>query len=343
MALWMEAGSEPKTESEIVDLEAIAALKESAAIELKENGNEYVKKGKKHYSDAIDCYTRAINQMALSDADQSILYSNRAHVNLLLGNYRRALQDAEEAIKLCPTSVKAFYRAVKACVSLNLLAEAKSYCEKGLEQSPENEELKQLAAQIDLQNSEHECREAEVSKAVAAVKDLASAFEEREIKMGKALYQELTGVKKPTLDKNNILHWPVLLLYAEVMSKSSPLPWDNEHVYTRDVLELYYEAGSGVCLSKREIFHYLADGTAAAHLEKFDNEKNDAADKSTNNTVVGGGGKRWIKVNERRRLYDVLKDPNHIVPGIPAFYVVSKKSSFYKEFKTGNWALPEIA
>jgi hypothetical protein len=27
-------------------------------------------------------------------------------VNLLLGNYRRALTDAQEAIKLCPTNVK---------------------------------------------------------------------------------------------------------------------------------------------------------------------------------------------------------------------------------------------
>ncbi|PIN26246.1 hypothetical protein CDL12_00990 [Handroanthus impetiginosus] len=145
MALWMEAGSEPKTKEEIFDLEAISALKESAAIELKEKGNEYVKKGKKHYSDAIDCYTRAINQKALSDSETSILYSNRAHVNLLLGNYRRALQDAEEAIKLTPTNVKALYRAVKASLSLNLLDEAKSYCEKGLQQSPDNEELKKLA------------------------------------------------------------------------------------------------------------------------------------------------------------------------------------------------------
>lgn len=71
-----------------------------------EKGNDYVKKGKKHYSDAIDCYTRAINHKALSDSENSILYANRAHVNLLLGNYRRALTDAEEAIKLCPTNVK---------------------------------------------------------------------------------------------------------------------------------------------------------------------------------------------------------------------------------------------
>lgn len=124
---------------------------------------------------------------------------------------------------------------------------------------------------------------------------------------------------------------------------SPPLPWDNEHAYTRDAVELYYEADSGVRLSKREIFRCLADGTAAANLEKFDIEENDAAEESRNTTVLGGGGMRWIKVNERRRLYDVLKEPNLFVPGIPVFYVVSKKSSFHKEFKSGNWAPPEFA
>lgn len=32
------------------------------------------------------------------------------------------------------------------------------------------------------------------------------------------MYRELTGLKKPVLDQNNILHWPVLLLYAEAMT-----------------------------------------------------------------------------------------------------------------------------
>lgn len=73
---------------------------------LQEKGNQYVKMGKKHYSDAIDCYTRAINQKALSDSENSVLFANRAHVNLLLENYRRALTDAEEAIKLCPSNIK---------------------------------------------------------------------------------------------------------------------------------------------------------------------------------------------------------------------------------------------
>jgi tetratricopeptide (TPR) repeat protein len=71
-----------------------------------EKGNQYVKMGKKHYSDAIDCYTRAIDQKASSDSETSILFSNRAHVNLLLGNFRRALNDANDSIKLSPSNIK---------------------------------------------------------------------------------------------------------------------------------------------------------------------------------------------------------------------------------------------
>ncbi|KAJ6825002.1 tetratricopeptide repeat protein 4-like protein [Iris pallida] len=218
MALLMEEGADPITDNEKSDLAAIAAIKESAAIELKEKGNEYVKMGKKHYSEAIDCYTRAITQSALGDYDTSLLYSNRAHVNFLLGNYRRALADAEEAVKLSPANVKAHYRAAKAAFSLELLTEASSFCQSGLEQFPANEELKKLSMQIDSRKKEEENRRAQISKAVAEAKELASSIESRGLKLGKALYQELTGVKKPILDKNKILHWPVLLLYAEVMS-----------------------------------------------------------------------------------------------------------------------------
>ncbi|GJX74198.1 tetratricopeptide repeat protein 4, partial [Tanacetum coccineum] len=49
-------------------------------------------------------------------------------------------------------------------------------------------------------------------------RDLVPAIEDRGLKTGKAMFQELTGLKKPILDKDHILHWHVLLLYAEVMS-----------------------------------------------------------------------------------------------------------------------------
>ncbi|EEF33968.1 heat shock protein 70 (HSP70)-interacting protein, putative [Ricinus communis] len=284
MALWLEAGSEPTTESEIADLEAINAIKESAALELKEQGNKYVKMGKKHYSNAIDCYTRAINQKVLSDSENSMIYSNRAHVNLLLGNYRRALSDAEEAIKLCATNVKALYRAAKASLLLNLLTEAKSYSEKGLKEDPNNEELKKFVSQITSLKVEQDKREAEVSKAVSDAKDLLSAIEDRGLRIEKAMFRELIGLRKPVLDKNKILHWPVLLLYPEVMSSDfiedfcemdiSPLlQWDTENKYTREAIELYYEASSGVCLSRLKVLNYLLEGTVGANTESTDEEK----------------------------------------------------------------------
>ncbi|XP_007050119.2 PREDICTED: tetratricopeptide repeat protein 4 homolog isoform X1 [Theobroma cacao] len=362
MALWMERGSEPKTESEIADLEAISALKESAALELKEKGNEFVKKGKKHYQEAIDCYSRAINQKVLNDQDTSVLFSNKAHVNLLLGNYRRAVTDAQDAIKLSPANVKAYYRAAKACLSLNLLSEAKSYCESGIGKDPSNEELKKLAKQIDLKKMVQEQREAQVSKALVQAKDLVSAIEGRSLKIGKAMYRELTGLRKPELDKNGILHWPVLLLYAEVMSSDfiedfcetemfsahldimfsescPPLPWDKENHYTREAIELYYEAASGVHLSKTKIIHHLLEGTAASNVESVGEEEKDAVDCSTYGDSAGGSSK-WVKVNEKGTLHDVLKEPNFIIPMIPVFYVVSKRSCFYKDFIAGKWAPP---
>jgi tetratricopeptide (TPR) repeat protein len=114
MALLMEPGSEPLTEGEKADLEGIAAIKESAAREYKEEGNQFVKMGRKHYADAVDCYTKAIAQMgalplSAPNPDASVLFANRAHVNLLLGNHRRALDDAEQAIRLSPSNVKVRY------------------------------------------------------------------------------------------------------------------------------------------------------------------------------------------------------------------------------------------
>ncbi|KAK2986350.1 hypothetical protein RJ640_026614 [Escallonia rubra] len=377
MALWMEAGSEPKTDSEIADLDAISALKQSAAIELKEKGNEFVKMGKKHYSDAIDCYTRAINQKALSDSENSIIFANRAHVNLLLGNFRRALLDAEEAIKLSPTNVKAFYRAAKASLSLNLLAEAKSYCEKGLEHSPTNDELMKLSRQIDSRKSECESREAQVSKAVGIAKELLNAIEHRGLKIGKAMFQELTGHRKPMLDKDNILHWPVLLLYAEVMSSDFIENFCETDMFSAhlDVISLvkpfqtcfqkvvhhchgikkmitpvkllnctmssaWHWAGTGVRLSKKEILCSFLEGTAGSHVESFGIDAEDEADCSPNGVPAAGRGPKWVRVNEKRTLHDVLTDPNFVIPGIPVFFVVSKKSSFYKEFKAGKWFPP---
>ncbi|ONM09317.1 Tetratricopeptide repeat (TPR)-like superfamily protein [Zea mays] len=324
MALLMEPGAEPLTESEQADLAGIAAIKESAAREYKEQGNQFVRMGRRHYAAAVSCYTKAIAQMeplssldASAAADASVLFANRAHVNILLGNHRRALDDAEQAIRLSPSSVKAYYRAVKAALALDLLTDAASFCRKGLEQDPPNEEFKKLLSEVDSKLREQDRQRAKVAQAIAKAKDLAAAMGKRGVKLGKAAYQELTGVKKPVLDEQGVLHWPVLLLYPE--------------------------GGFGKPLSRSEVLRYLLEGNVDSKalpdsLLDGEDEEHDST-KCTTVTSTDSSSK-WIKVKEGKTLQEVLQDKGYIVPAIPVFFVVSRKSTFYKDFKAGNWSLP---
>ena len=59
---------------------------------------------------------------------------------------------------------------MKAALALDLLPDAASFCRRGLEQDPANEELKKLLAQVDAKQSEQERQRAKVAKALAAAK-----------------------------------------------------------------------------------------------------------------------------------------------------------------------------
>lgn len=62
------------------------------------------------------------------------------------------------------------YRAAKASLSLDLLNEAKAYCEKGIKNDPGNEDMKKLLKVVTLKKREKEEHEAEVSRAVVEAK-----------------------------------------------------------------------------------------------------------------------------------------------------------------------------
>lgn len=55
-------------------------------------------------------------------------------------------------------------------MSLDLLNEAKTYCEKGIKSDPSNEDLKKLLKQVNSKKQEKEQHEAEVSRAVVEAK-----------------------------------------------------------------------------------------------------------------------------------------------------------------------------
>lgn len=49
------------------------------------------------------------------------------------------------------------------------------------------------------------------------VQKLATLLEGRNIKVGRATYNQLTEGRKPSVDKSGMMHWPVLFLHPEVM------------------------------------------------------------------------------------------------------------------------------
>lgn len=356
MALWLEPGSESVTSEAQADLDALSALRESAAIELKEKGNEYVKMGKNFYKDAVDCYTRAIEQKSMDAVNTAVLYANRAQVHLLLGNYRRSLIDAHEALKLNKANIKAYFRGAKAALALESLQDAAQFCSLGLEQDPSNAELAKLRVVIDkkiLKAAELEKQEA---VAVAKAEVLSSALVARGIRMGKPSYKEHTAGRKPWQDDSKLLHWPVLLLYPEAMASdfiedfcevdsfsshldvifgedTAPLPWDHRHDYTRDKVQLFYKASTGSALSRKQLLCYLLEGSNIPGDK--DAEDVDLGDSQTEDTAQS-----WVQVLEQSMLHDVLAKKNHVIPGVPVFYVLSKGSSFYGEFLLGRWSPP---
>ncbi|XP_074056722.1 sperm-associated antigen 1 isoform X2 [Macrotis lagotis] len=70
----------------------------------KEQGNEFVKKGK--YKEAVDKYSEClqINQ------NECVIYTNRALCYLKLSQFEEAKQDCDQALEIEETNVKAFYR-----------------------------------------------------------------------------------------------------------------------------------------------------------------------------------------------------------------------------------------
>ncbi|KAJ3673241.1 hypothetical protein LUZ60_006615 [Juncus effusus] len=124
---------------------------------------------------------------------------------------------------------------------------------------------------------------------------------------------------------------------------STSLPWDINHAYTRDAVELYYQAGVGNVMKKKEMLKYFLEGSVDSNAladvlsEEIDEEKDRDDDVALSNSKDSG---TWIKINERKTLLEVLQQKEYIIPALPVFYVVSNKSSFYKEFKSGKWCPP---
>lgn len=128
------------------DPDAILELCQKAEA-FKKKGNERLKDNTKSGArEALELFTSGLEVRCSDPVLNAQLYSNRAHVRLLLRQFVEAVDDCRKAIERDPKNIKAYWRAARASLQLDLCRNGIDFCEAGLEQAPGDADLQKLRA-----------------------------------------------------------------------------------------------------------------------------------------------------------------------------------------------------
>lgn len=108
----------------------------------KNDGDEELRKNE--FQRAIDCYTKGITVECKDDRLNALLYTNRAHVYILIGSYDDALKDAKSARACQPTFLSAIEKGACAFFELSMYREAFTWCDDGLVINQEDRTLQEM-------------------------------------------------------------------------------------------------------------------------------------------------------------------------------------------------------
>jgi hypothetical protein len=325
------------------ELQMLQAIKdedsdpESRALYCKDHGNTaFVKfKGEKNLKvrdvnlhKAIKYYADGLEEKCDNIKLNSLLHSNRAAVNLILGNSRKVLSDCADAVQLDPSNIKAYFRGATACCKIDKYAEAIRWADNGLSVDPANKTLVDVRLKAAKQKGVVDKRARKLAAAerkdAAHQKALADAITGRGIALKDGVEVQMTqhpmrkGVVDTAtggavfLDADLMLHWPMTLLYPEHkqtdfikdfneghcfldhldMMFDHRVPWDAEGKYRPDNLVLYFETQPDV----------------------------------KNRTTI-------VECEVDKALLDILRKPGFtVVDMAPSMFVLAKGSPFLEQF-----------
>lgn len=114
--------------------------------EWKEKGNEEFNKG--NWSDALICYTNALQLAKEDNTEKAVYYKNRAAVSLKLKDYEKVIKDCDAALKICPNDPKALFRRCQALEALERFEEAYRDARNIILTDPNNKSIQPIAARL---------------------------------------------------------------------------------------------------------------------------------------------------------------------------------------------------
>jgi len=218
-------------------------------------------------------------------------------------------------------------------------------CRSGLSVDSGATELEGLREKAERgRKEEAERREKELSQERqlrASALPLAMAVTSRGWRLGRPQFSVGANFR-PTLDEDGMIHWPVVLMYPEVMTNDSiedfhesvpisahldemfgpeapPLEWDKSSQYKRHAIELYYLANCAKPMNEEQITDVFTGRSPRGF--------SDSGPKRTGESKSG-----WVRVDETLALGEILQNPDYVIPGVPVFFVVAKGTEFRQRF-----------
>lgn len=244
-----------------------------------------------------------------------------------------------------PGNIKAYYRGAKAALRLKEWDTAADVARRGLVVDPGAQELEEI-----MQDAiEHRARaledqqeeEARRERRLAPLRRLADAINSRGLRFTRPQFS--ANEQHPYLDEDDVLHWPVLFMYPEVMQQdvvedfseddtfdahldvmfgegAPPLPWDMQGEYTRQNVELHYLSHAGQPVR--------GDQLVAALSGQWPEGMEDVRGPLR----YGNEAAKWVSVPTSSTLKALLQRDDCVIPGVPVFWVVARGSTYRERF-----------
>ncbi|CAI2371935.1 unnamed protein product [Moneuplotes crassus] len=281
------------------------------------------KKSALKLANAMNCFTKGIAEECKDKEINYELHLLMARCEFQQKNYGKLKEHVDQALKNKETAQLYYYGAISR-LNTEKWDDCVEYCKGCLKIEDSHEKCRELM-KIALVKQMKEKKKMEEMALINKLENekmqkLYYLIKSYGIKIGSKLHflPEDIGANL-YIDEYNILHFPVIILYDEFMQcdfiqdfgmnttfreqlsqvLSQPAPWDPEHRYKIDAVDVFYETNITAPL--------------------------DADEK-----IVEGD--KYVKVDLDSELLPVLQDEKHVVPQYPIFVVVAKDFKDYAKY-----------